>query len=270
MRRRDSIGAATLAAMAWSCDAKVGSDASAPAADTAAGAQVEPAPAAEQPSPPEQPGEADVYRDERQKMVTEQLAARDIDDPRVLQAMGDVPRHEFVDPAMQRDAYRDHPLPIGHEVTISQPYVVALMTQLAEVQRGERVLDVGTGSGYQAAVLSELGAHVYGIEIVEPLAKDAAQRLDRLGYDEVEVRAGDGYAGWPEHAPFHAIIVAAAAPKVPEPLKEQLAVGGRLVIPVGGRFGQMLQVIERTEDDDYVVRSSVPVAFVPMTGEVRN
>jgi len=205
--------------------------------------------------------------DERERMVRTQLRARDIDDPRVLAAMRSVPRHEFVPPELAFAAYEDGPLPIGHEVTISQPYIVALMTQLAGVGPGERVLDVGTGSGYQAAVLAAMGAEVYGIEIIEPLATAAAERLARLGY-AATIRAGDGWAGWPEHAPFDAIVLAAAPADVPAALTEQLAVGGRLVLPVGDRRRQELVVVTRTERG-LERRSVLPVAFVPMTGQAR-
>lgn len=198
-------------------------------------------------------------------MVQTQLLARDIRDPRVLAAMREVPRHAFVSDAAQRVAYRDGPLPIGHGVTISQPYIVALMTQRAEVEPGDRVLDVGTGSGYQAAVLAALGAEVYGIEIIEPLAEAAIERLARLGYPAT-IRAGDGYRGWPEHAPFDAIILAAAPRAVPPALVEQLAVGGRLVLPVGERGRQILMVVTRTPAGIEQQRV-IPVAFVPMTGE---
>lgn len=206
---------------------------------------------------------------EREQMVRDQLLARGISDREVLTAMMEVPRHAFVPDALKASAYADAPLPIGHDATISQPYIVALMTELADVEAGDEVLDVGTGSGYQAAVLAQMGATVYGIEIVEPLAEQAARRLAALGYDEAHIRAGDGYRGWPEHAPFDAIIVAAAAPAVPEPLEQQLAVGGKLVVPVCGDFwGQSLLVIERTAEG-YETREVSPVSFVPMVGEAR-
>lgn len=202
----------------------------------------------------------------RRRMVDEQLAGRDVTDEAVLSAMRRVPRHRFVGDDMQRQAYADRPLPIGHGATISQPYVVAKMTELARVRPGDRVLDVGTGSGYQAAVLAEMGAEVHGVEIVPDLAERAGRLLAELGY-EVEVRAGDGYAGWPEHAPFDAIIVAAAAPTLPKPLVEQLAPGGRLVIPMG-RGVQDLMVIEKDERGGVRIETIFPVQFVPMTGEV--
>jgi protein-L-isoaspartate(D-aspartate) O-methyltransferase len=200
----------------------------------------------------------------RERMVTEQIAARGVTDPAVLRAMRAVPRHEFVPRAVRADAYDDRPLPIGEGQTISQPYIVALMTELASVRRGDRVLEVGTGSGYQAAVLAELGAQVYSIEIVEPLARDAAERLRRLGYGAVRVRHGDGYRGWPEAAPFAAILVTAAPPEVPPALLEQLALGGRLVIPVG-TDDQDLRLLVRTPTG-VETRRIVPVRFVPMVG----
>ena len=203
----------------------------------------------------------------RQRMVDEQLAGRDITDEAVLSAMRRVPRHRFVAPEQQRFAYADHPLPIGFGATISQPYVVARMTQLAQVRPGDRVLDVGTGSGYQAAVLAELGAEVYSVEIVPELAGSAAALLRELGYTRVQVRTGDGYAGWPERAPFAAILVAAAAPALPRPLTDQLAVGGRLVIPVG-RDVQDLMILEKRPGGALHTEHVMPVRFVPMTGAV--
>lgn len=210
----------------------------------------------------------DTWAYARRRMVDEQIAARDVTDPRVLEAMRRVPRHLFVPEDAQSEAYADHPLSIGHDQTISQPYIVALMSQLAEIARGDRVLEIGTGSGYQAAVLAELGAEVYTIEIVEPLAREAEARLRRLGYDRVHVRAGDGYGGWPEHAPFDAVIVTAAPPRIPDPLREQLAVGAHLVAPEGGGMVQQLVVLTRTAEG-YDRRDVIPVLFVPMTGEVQ-
>jgi protein-L-isoaspartate(D-aspartate) O-methyltransferase len=204
---------------------------------------------------------------EREHMVETQISARGVRDARVLEAMRTVPRHEFV-PERQRDsAYLDMPLPIGHDQTISQPFIVARMTELLALQGKERVLEIGTGSGYQAAILSVLAREVYSIEIVEPLARRAAQDLRRLGYHNVHVRAGDGYQGWPEAAPFDAIVVTAAPPRIPEPLKQQLAVGGRLVIPVGD-FDQELRVLTRTERG-LSERAVLPVRFVPMTGSAQ-
>lgn len=210
-----------------------------------------------------------ALRAARERMVAEQIEARGISDPRVLSALRSVPRHELVPPAQRAQAYEDRPLPIGEGQTISQPYIVALMTSLAELPEKARVLEVGTGSGYQAAVLAACGAEVWSIEIVEPLAKRAERDLARLGYERVHVRAGDGYRGWPEVAPFDAILVTAAAPRVPDALLRQLRVGGRLVIPVGPSGAlQKLQVHTRT-DTGFEVRDVAPVAFVPMTGEVR-
>jgi protein-L-isoaspartate(D-aspartate) O-methyltransferase len=205
---------------------------------------------------------------ERERMVKEQIAARGVKDPKTLEAMRRVPRHLFVPPELASQAYEDHPLPIGHGQTISQPYIVAFMTEALDLAGDETVLEVGTGSGYQAAVLGEIAEHVYSIEIVEPLAEESARRLKRLGYSNVEVRAGDGYEGWPEAAPFDAIIVTAAAPRIPEPLKEQLADGGRLIIPVGDAWQELVLLTRR--GDRFDEKSVLPVRFVPMTGEVRH
>lgn len=214
------------------------------------------------------PGEVprDPYLERRMRMVDVQLRGRDIIDDRVLRSMETVPRHEFVSAAYRDVAYGDRPQPIGHGQTISQPYIVALMTQLAGPGEDARVLDVGTGSGYQAAVLSLLVKEVYSIEIIGDLAEGARERLRELGYRNVDVRCGDGYRGWEEHAPFDAIIVAAAPDHVPQPLIDQLAVGGRLVIPVG-RGNQELLVIEKQPEGGVTRRTVTPVAFVPMTGE---
>ena len=188
-------------------------------------------------------------------------------DPVVMAALERVPRHEFVPPELEELAYENRPLPIGHGQTISQPYIVALMTHLLALRPHHRVLEIGTGSGYQAAVLAELVAHVHTIEIVPPLARQATERLPRLGYGNVEVRLGDGYHGWPEAAPFEAIIVTAAANHVPPPLVAQLAPGGVLVIPVGGHFAvQMLLLVRKRADGEATVRQILPVRFVPLTG----
>ena len=188
-------------------------------------------------------------------------------DPAVMAAIDRVPRHEFVPEEVRSSAYANRPLPIGHGQTISQPYIVALMTHLLGIEPGGRVLEIGTGSGYQAAVLAELAADVHTIEIVEPLAEQATRRLPRLGYDRVRTRLGDGYYGWPEAAPFDAIIVTAAAAHVPPPLVEQLAPGGVLVIPVGEPFSvQLLLLVRKRENGEVSVRQILPVRFVPLTG----
>ena len=205
----------------------------------------------------------------RAKMVETQIAARGVRDPRVLAAMRKVPRHQFVDPGARGEAYEDHPVPIGNNQTISQPYIVALMTELLELPPHARVLEIGTGSGYQSAVLGEIAAEVYSIEILPDLAQAAADKLKELGYANVEVRAGDGYRGWPEHAPFDGIVVTAAPERIPQPLVDQLAVGGRMVIPVGGFF-QELKVFTKEKDGRITERDMIPVRFVPMTGEIES
>jgi protein-L-isoaspartate(D-aspartate) O-methyltransferase len=207
----------------------------------------------------------DTTRMARERMVREQIGGRGVKNAAVLSAMRRVPRHKFMPEAVRRFAYDDRPVPIGMGQTISQPYIVALMTELAAVGRGSRVLEIGTGSGYQAAVLAELGAHVCSIELLAPLRDRAVDILAQLGYAQVKTRVGDGYLGWPEAAPFDAIIVTAAPPRVPEPLKQQLKVGGRLVLPVG-RFDQELEVITRTAVG-FSEKSVIPVRFVPMTGK---
>jgi len=205
----------------------------------------------------------------RRHMVERHLAARDITNRRVLEVMGRIKRHLFVPDDLRFNAYDDRPLPIGHGQTISQPYIVALMTQLADPQPDDRALDIGTGSGYQAAILAELCKEVYSIEIIEPLADAARKRLERLGYKNVTVRCGDGYRGWKEKAPFDVIIVAAAPDHVPQPLVDQLAPGGRLVIPVGRGFQELL-VVEKDAQGRISRRSVADVAFVPMTGEAEH
>jgi len=198
-------------------------------------------------------------------MVADQIAARGVKDPRVLAAMREVPRHEFVPPDVRADAYIDAPLPIGFGQTISQPYIVALMTELAKPSATDSVLEVGTGSGYQAAVLSRLVATVRSIEIVEPLARSAETALRRLGYANVQVRIGDGYQGWPEAAPFDVIVVTAAPDAVPSALVAQLRPGGRLVIPVGPVGGvQDLLVMNKDAAGRTTTRSIIPVRFVPL------
>ena len=219
--------------------------------------------------------EAD-YASARRAMVEEVQVyahyARDADDAAfpadVISALGKVERHEFVPPDERRFAYENRPLAIGYGQTISQPYIVALMTDLIEPDEDDVVLEVGTGSGYQAAILAELVGHVYSIEIIEPLAKQASDRLSRLGYDNVTGKLGDGYFGWAEHAPFDAILVTAAASHVPPPLIQQLKAGGRMVIPVGDRFMvQQLLLIEKTDQEEVIARQIAAVRFVPLTGE---
>jgi protein-L-isoaspartate(D-aspartate) O-methyltransferase len=200
----------------------------------------------------------------RQQMVARQLAGRDITDARVLSAMGRVRRHLFVRLSQQAEAYDDHALPIAEGQTISQPYIVALMTQLLELKGPERVLEVGTGSGYQAAILAELSRQVFTIEILPALAQTAAAHLSALGYRNVRVRTGDGYRGWPEQAPFDAIIVTAGATHVPAPLIEQLKEGGRLVIPVGASSASQELLQGRKEQGRLVTRVVAPVRFVPL------
>ena len=208
---------------------------------------------------------ADRYAAAREAMVREQLEARGVKDPRVLQAMRKVPRHEFVPPAVRGLAYEDHPLPIGHDQTISQPYIVAYMTEALKLEGREKVLEIGTGSGYQAAVLAEIAPQVYSLEIVCPLERFARGNLDRLGYQRVKTQCADGYQGWPEFAPFDAIIVTAAPDHVPQPLLDQLKPGGRLILPVGSS-GQELVILTRTPTG-FKKQSLLPVRFVPMTGE---
>jgi protein-L-isoaspartate(D-aspartate) O-methyltransferase len=202
---------------------------------------------------------------QRERMVKEQIVERGIRDERVLDAIRAVPRHELVPEPLRPRAYEDRPLPIGHDQTISQPYIVAFMTEQLAPKPADRVLEVGTGSGYQAAVLARLVADVFSIEIVEPLALRAKADLARLGFKNVHVRAGDGYAGWPEEAPFDAIIVTCAPDHVPEPLVKQLRDGGRMVIPVGDLGRQELYVMEK-RGEKLVQRAVLPVRFVPMTG----
>jgi len=216
--------------------------------------------------PPAETTENPRHVEARRRMVEEQLRGRDITDAAVLAAMGRIPRHRFVPKNLQDLAYADMPAPIGQGQTISQPYIVALMTQAARPKPESRALDIGTGSGYQAAVLAELCKEVYSIEILKPLAESARERLATLGYKNVSVRVGDGYRGWPEKAPFDIIIVAAAPEHVPKLLVEQLAPGGRLVIPVG-TFSQELLVIEKQKDGSTRRKSIAPVRFVPMRGE---
>jgi len=212
--------------------------------------------------------ETDPYVEERQRMVKEQIESRGITDSSVLESMKKVPRHLFVTERFLKRAYDDGPLSIGYDQTISQPYIVALMTELLDLKGDERVLEIGTGSGYQSAVLAEIVDSVYSIEIVCELAESAADLLTKLGYQNIKVTCSDGYRGDTTAAPFDAIIVTAAPDHIPEPLVEQLKFGGRMVLPVGD-FYQELVVIEKTEDG-IVKRRSIPVRFVPMTGEAED
>jgi len=210
----------------------------------------------------------DRFGGERERMVAEQIEARGVSLPRALAALRRVPRHEFVPEASRDYAYADHPLPIGFGQTISQPYIVAYMTELAAPDPEDVVLEVGTGSGYQAAVLAEIVKKVYTIEILEQLSGPAGDRLKRLGYTNVEVRNVDGYYGWPEHAPYDAIVVTAAAEHVPPPLVAQLKPGGVMIIPVGSRFQvQTLMRVEKKPDGKVTSRSVLPVRFVPLLGK---
>ena len=205
------------------------------------------------------------YDAQRAAMVEQQLRGRDIRDRRVLDAMRKVPRHRFVPERVRSQAYADHPLPIGHDQTISQPYIVAFMTQALKIEPGHKVLEIGTGSGYQAAILGELAREVYTIEIVTPLADSAKALLAELGYKKVHVRAGNGYLGWPEQAPFDRIMVTAAPDEVPRALVDQLAVGGLMAIPVG-TLDQELRILRKTEKGLQTLET-LPVRFVPMTGK---
>jgi len=209
----------------------------------------------------------DLYAKARDRMVDRQLAGRDITDQRILKAMRKVPRHRFVPERLQDQAYEDHPLPIGHDQTISQPYIVAYMSQVLDLQPDDRVLEIGTGSGYQAAVLGELAGDVHTIEIVEPLAAQAGEVLRSLGYENVHVHFGDGYMGWPDGAPYDKIMLTAAPAEVPKPLLEQMAVDGLLVAPVGERFQEL--VLIRRHDQGWERKSLLGVRFVPMTGQAR-
>ncbi|MCS7220578.1 MAG: protein-L-isoaspartate(D-aspartate) O-methyltransferase [Anaerolineae bacterium] len=212
------------------------------------------------------PSLEEVFARRRHEMVERTMRARDITDEKVLAVMEKVPRHEFVLPEYLDQAYADHPLPIGFGQTISQPYIVALMTQLLQLQPGDKVLEIGTGSGYQAAVLAELVDEVYTIEIIPELARSAEERLRRLGYTDVHVRQGDGYYGWPEEAPFDAIIVTAAPDHLPQPLVQQLKDGGRLVVPIGppGGYQTLWQIIKRGEELE--ANNIAGVLFVPLVG----
>ena len=208
----------------------------------------------------------DEYGEKRRQMVATQIKARGVEDERVLAAMLTVARHQFVPEQEWHLAYEDFPLPIGYEQTISQPYIVAYMTDVLDVKPGDRILEIGTGSGYQAAVLSLLAQEVFSIEIVAPLCAEAATRLQKLGYANVQVRCGDGYAGWPEKAPFDAIIITAAPEKIPSPLLDQLAPNGRMILPLGGYY-QELVLIRKDQHGQLNRQNLIPVRFVPMTGK---
>jgi protein-L-isoaspartate(D-aspartate) O-methyltransferase len=210
--------------------------------------------------------EVDAFQAQREAMVSAQIQRRGIKSESVLRAMRTVPRHRFVPSNLITSAYRDYPLPIGYDQTISQPYIVALMTEQLDLKPESRVLEIGTGSGYQAAVLGEIAAEVYTIEIIPALYESARQLLQNMGYENVHCRMGDGYQGWPEAAPFDGIIVTAAPQHIPSPLLEQLRKGGRMTIPVGDYYQELL-LIEKSEDGELKQSSVIPVRFVPMTGE---
>lgn len=206
--------------------------------------------------------EIGLYEANRHKMVEQQIRQRGVTDEKVLNAMKKVKRHEFVLPELKHLAYNDHPLPIGQGQTISQPFIVAFMTEALSLEPHEKVLEIGTGSGYQAAVLGELVKEVYTIEIVPELARQSKERLQKLGYQNVTVKEGDGYKGWPEHAPFDAVIITAAPPSIPEALVEQLKVGGRMIVPVGTYYQEL--ILLKKNKDGLQKETLIPVRFVPM------
>ena len=213
------------------------------------------------------PATRDEFAASREAMVRDQIAARGVSQPKVLEAMRVVPRHLFVPVEDRGAAYADYPLAIGEGQTISQPYVVALMTELLELRGGEKILEIGTGSGYHAAVMSRIADDIYSVEIIPELARRAARTLEAIGYDNVHVRQGDGYQGWPEHAPFDAIVLTAAPEQIPPPLLDQLKVGGRMVAPVGGFFQELKLIVKH--HDGIETRSVEAVRFVPMTGKAQ-
>lgn len=207
--------------------------------------------------------------DNKERMIEQQLKGRDITDENVLDAMRKVDRKTFVPKDMKRHAYEDSPLPIGKDQTISQPYIVAYMAQVLEIKKNEKVLEVGSGCGYNAAVLAQLASHVYSVEIIEWLADLAKKNLEAEGTKNVSVRFGDGYKGWPEHAPFDKIILTAATPAIPKPLKEQLNIGGKILGPVSNTY-QKLVLLEKTGENEFAEHDMLHVRFVPMTGEARS
>lgn len=209
--------------------------------------------------------EEDIYTSRRLEMVEEQIVTRGVSDSLTLKSMRKVPRHLFIPESLRKYAYYDEPLPIGEDQTISQPYIVAIMTELLQLKGGEKVLEIGTGSGYQAAILAEIAAEVYTIEIVDILCESARELLGEMGYQNIQVRCADGYQGWPEAAPFDAVIVTAAPDHIPQPLVDQLKIGGRLVLPVGDGYQELVR-ITRTKSGTKR-ENIIPVRFVPMTGE---
>lgn len=211
------------------------------------------------------------YQQERNQLMETGVVAQGVEDENVIEAMRNVPRHLFADEAQRRMAYQNNPLPIGHGQTISQPYIVAYMSEMLEIEPGDKVLEIGTGSGYHAAVLSELTPHVFSIEIVEPLADLSSRRYEELGYYTIETKTGDGYYGWEEHAPFDKIIVTAAPGHIPPPLMDQLKPGGIMAIPIGSAYQtQTLMKITKMEDGNVRTERMLPVRFVPMTGEAQD
>lgn len=209
----------------------------------------------------------EMYEKMRLTMVREQIERRGVKDKNVLDAIRKVPRHKFVPVHLQKYAYADEPLPIGEDQTISQPYIVAFMTEQLQLKPGYKVLEIGTGSGYQAAILGELSDSVFTIEIVDVLARRAKETLENLGYKHIFVKSGDGYKGWPEQAPFDAIIITAAPTKIPQPLVKQLKIGGRMILPLG-EYSQELVLLEKNNEKDVSEKPLLPVRFVPMTGEI--
>ncbi len=246
-----------LFALLWSLGCQ-----SSPEADRSVESSQEPAPS-EATQPPDEEEPITDRSEERSQMVTTTIEQRGVEDEAVLEAMRTVQRHLYIPAPLRDRAYQDSPLPIGHNQTISQPYIVALMTELLQVSPEHRVLEIGTGSGYQAAVLAEMGATVFSIEIICELAERAVHDLNATGYENVTVRCGDGYKGWPDEAPFDRIIITAAPPELPQALVDQLADGGRLVVPVG-EDEQMLQVVEKDADGNVEISDKLPVRFVPM------